>query len=143
MIELQKIVKDNNKSMIPAKIADFIKLRFTPKGYRKIKRVKVKKIFYRIRTIQDIKDLVINHFEMEWDFIISHSRKRRIVHARQSCIWLLRKHSRVTLVEIGIIMGARDHTTIRASIKTITDLMDVDIAVQEEIYFLSQKLNVS
>lgn len=61
------------------------------------------------------------------DLLKSRSRKSYIVGPRQIAIYLLRKTTSKTLVEIGTIFGM-DHSTIIYSIRKSEDLLQTDKA---------------
>lgn len=57
--------------------------------------------------------------------IISRSRKREHTEARQICIHLIKKHSKMLLKQIGGIFN-QHHSTIIYSIQVSNDLYEVD-----------------
>lgn len=56
----------------------------------------------------------------------SSSRKREIVQDRQICHYLVKEKTKISLSEIGLKFGNKDHTTVIHSIKTINNLKDID-----------------
>ena len=74
------------------------------------------------------------------DNIKRRNRKREIVVARQTSMYLIKKNTSMSLVSIGGIFG-KDHTTVIHSIKTINDLLDTDPQMRQDITFLNNQLN--
>lgn len=56
----------------------------------------------------------------------SKKRSRSVSIPRQLCMYLARKHTDHSLVEIGGFFGGRDHTTVMHAIKTIESKLDVE-----------------
>lgn len=54
------------------------------------------------------------------------SRKRKIVEARQLSHYIARKHTNVSLADIGWEIGRKDHATVLNSTRKIQTLLDYD-----------------
>jgi chromosomal replication initiator protein len=66
-------------------------------------------------------------FELTRAELISASRKRHIVEARQAAAWVLRHaYPRISLQTIGEQIGGRDHTTVIYAIARTTERMRAD-----------------
>jgi chromosomal replication initiation ATPase DnaA len=63
---------------------------------------------------------------VEESMMLSKSRKRDSVFARQVVAYFLRENTQLTLRDIGLMLGDRDHTTVIHSIQTIRDQVAVD-----------------
>ena len=72
-----------------------------------------------LNTVADITCISIEEMK-------SQKRQAKLVEARQIAIYLIKKHSKLTLKEIGKMFGNRDHTTVIYAIRTIDGLMEVD-----------------
>lgn len=70
----------------------------------------------------------------------SPCRKRELVVTRQIYCYLAKRHTKHSLKTIGENMGNRDHTTVMHSIQTITDLMETDDEIQEEVHRIENKI---
>lgn len=55
------------------------------------------------------------------------SRKREIVQPRQIAMYLIKKHTNLSLKQIGSFFGGFDHTTVIHSVQTVEDLIDTDM----------------
>lgn len=60
-------------------------------------------------------------------------RTSSLVHARQVCMYLLKKELHLPLVEIGNTLGGRDHTTILHGVSKIEHLISSRKNLQEEL----------
>ena len=74
--------------------------------------------FYRV----DIRDLC------------GPSRKSRLVVARQALMYLLRKNLALPLVEIGQLLGGRDHSTVIHGVEKLEKIIDHDQLRRDEIF---------
>ncbi len=63
----------------------------------------------------------------------SKRRDKTLAYARQIAAFLLRDCAQITLLEIGALLGNRDHSSIRYSIKTLEKHLSKDTFIQEEI----------
>ncbi|HLW09846.1 MAG TPA: chromosomal replication initiator protein DnaA, partial [Fermentimonas sp.] len=60
-------------------------------------------------TIQKIKDTVSEYYSIKKDLIQSASRKREIVQARQVTMYFMKRHTELSLSQIGVQVGNRSH----------------------------------
>lgn len=70
-------------------------------------------------SIQSIINTVTEHYRVKPAELLSKRRQRSVALPRQVCMFLARKHTRLSLEEIGLNFGGRDHTTVMHAIKTI------------------------
>ncbi len=69
-----------------------------------------------------VMDIVSRHFKVSGDDLRGPSRKSRLVEARQTLMFLLRKQLGLPLSAIGDILGGRDHSTIIHGIEKVESL---------------------
>lgn len=74
---------------------------------------------------QNIEAIVLNEFRLTKEELFIETRKFHIVSARQSLAYLAKKHTSMTLNEIGNKIK-KDHTTVIHSVNRIQDLMDTN-----------------
>jgi chromosomal replication initiator protein len=67
-------------------------------------------------------------------------RKREVVLARQMAMVMLRNFTDLSLKNIGIIFGGRDHTTVIHAVHTIQDLCDTDEKIRNDFYAITLKI---
>ncbi|MDR1698414.1 MAG: chromosomal replication initiator protein DnaA [Prevotellaceae bacterium] len=77
-------------------------------------------------TIEKIKNLVCDYFSLKLSDILTKSRKREVVQARQIAMYLAKEHTKHPLAKIGMEIGNRDHATVLHACKTVKDLMQTD-----------------
>jgi chromosomal replication initiator protein len=70
-------------------------------------------------TIESIARAVTTHFGVKAVDLQSKKRNRSIAHPRQVCMWLARRLTDHSLVEIGGYFGGRDHTTVLYALEKI------------------------
>lgn len=75
----------------------------------------------------------LDHKDMKFELLHTKSRKRHVVYARQELYYLLRKHTHMSLEDIGSfeLIGIRDHATVMHGAKNIQDIYDTDKAYRK------------
>jgi chromosomal replication initiator protein len=78
---------------------------------------------------QPIKNIVCIKVVSEWFDIsikdlLGERRSRNLVNARQTAMYILRQNTRLSLPEIGEVMGGRDHTTVMAACRRVEKLLE-------------------
>ena len=88
-----------------------------------------------------ILEAVAGYYNVSLEELRGKARDKRIVRPRQMAMYLLREETELSLVDVGGLLGGRDHTTVLHSIEKVgTELKDggalsKDLsAVQEAIY---------
>lgn len=78
-------------------------------------------------TISKVQNNVCDYFNIEKDIMLSKTRKRKIVQARQIAMFLCRKLiNNCSLATIGSEHGGKDHATVLHACTTVSDLIDSD-----------------
>jgi len=94
-------------------------------------------------TVEEIMDIVADHYSITTADILSGKRSRNIAYPRQITMYLCRKYTTLSLDEIGELMGNRDHSTIMHGISKIkSDLNKNDEALMEALVLLDKKISV-
>lgn len=88
-----------------------------------------------------ILDLVSLSYGISIEQLISKSRSRHIAFPRQVAMYLLREDAKLSLPQIGALLGGRDHTTIMYGAEKIADLINNNAESHNEIITLREKLN--
>ena len=73
-------------------------------------------------SVEEIQKRVSHAFKLEPRDLKSASRKKHIVRARQSAMYLIRKYLRKPLSDISLAFDKKDHTTVLNSIKKVEKL---------------------
>lgn len=78
-------------------------------------------------TIDKVQRTVCEYFRISRDELISKTRKRQIVQARQIAMYMSRTLiANCSLSTIGSEIGGKDHATVLHACTTVTDLMSTD-----------------
>ncbi|GLR17208.1 chromosomal replication initiator protein DnaA [Portibacter lacus] len=94
-------------------------------------------------TVENIKQLVAEHFQVPIEKLGGKTRKRSIVIARQLSMYLAKNLTNKSLKNIGNNFGGRDHSTVIYSCKAVQDLMDTDIIFKDTVAELEKKVQLS
>jgi len=91
-------------------------------------------------TIQEIQKIVCEYFNMSVESLLSKTRKRDIVQARQIAMYLCKNHTKLSLASIGAQIGGKDHATVLHACKTVKDLIDTNKTIKGQIQDIEKKL---
>lgn len=94
-------------------------------------------------TVDFIKDLVAEHFNLPPEKLQGKTRKRSIVIARQLSMYLAKNLTSKSLKGIGEMFGGRDHSTVIYSCKTVQDMMDTDLVFKDTVSEIEKKLRLT
>lgn len=74
-------------------------------------------------TIQSIQETISDFYDVRKDLIQSKSRKREIVQARQVIMYFMKKHTELSLSQIGVQVGNRTHATVVHACNTVKTML--------------------
>ena len=94
-------------------------------------------------TVDFIKKLVAEHFNVPIEKLQGKTRKRSIVIARQLSMFLAKNLTNSSLKAIGDNFGGRDHSTVIHSCKAVQDLLDTDAIFKDTVYDLEKKIQMN
>lgn len=77
-------------------------------------------------TIDKVMQCVCEYFSITKEMLLSKSRKRQIVQARQIAMFLSRSQINCSLSTIGAEVGGKDHATVLHACSTVSDLIETD-----------------
>ncbi len=77
-------------------------------------------------TIDKVQKVVCDYFNISRDDLLSKTRKRQIVQARQIAMYMSRTLINCSLSTIGAEIGGKDHATVLHACTTVGDLMSTD-----------------
>lgn len=92
-------------------------------------------------TIEIIQKIVSKYFDIPVDVLVSKTRKRNIVQARQIVMYLSKKYTKKSLVKIGKENGGRDHATVLHACRTVKNLIDIDKKFSRYVAEIDRKLS--
>ena len=88
----------------------------------------------------DVISYVCSYYNIKTTQLKGPKRNAELVKARQVTMYLLHKELGITLVEVGNLLGGRDHTTIMHGVDKITKLVDNKAKVSEDILGITKFL---
>lgn len=91
-------------------------------------------------TVGEIQKAVCGFFNLTLDMMVSKTRKREIVQARQIAMYLCKNHTKASLASIGSQIGGKDHATVLHACKTVKDLVDTDKNFRQHVTEIERKL---
>lgn len=91
-------------------------------------------------TMERIIKVVSSYYDQRPGDLRGKSRQRQLTLARQVAMYLTRKHTQLSLPEIGRGFGGRDHTTVMSSVRKIAGLVATDAGMQATIVRLDTSL---
>ena len=89
-----------------------------------------------------IASAVCEHYDVKMSLVASRKKSAEYVLPRQVIMYLCRKYTDATLENIAKLLGKKDHTTVIHGIDKITDLLDTDDELRNDIDILTKKLNL-
>lgn len=94
-------------------------------------------------TVDNIKQLVADYFNLPVEKLHSKTRKRAIVLARQLSMYLAKNFTNSSLKAIGSEFGNRDHSTVIYSVKAVQDMMDTDLVFKDTVADLEKQVQLN
>jgi len=91
-------------------------------------------------SIDYILQTVADYYRIDENSVLSNTRKREIVQARQVAMYFAKQLTKSSLKGIGVRLGKKDHATVLHACRTVNDLMETDRQFKMEIEDLQGKL---
>ncbi|MFV9506619.1 MAG: chromosomal replication initiator protein DnaA [Oscillochloridaceae bacterium umkhey_bin13] len=91
-------------------------------------------------TSDKIIQVVSEHYGIEIDLLQGRGRSRNIAVPRQVAMYLLREETECSLVEIGNLLGGRDHTTVMYGCEKIAEEINADSHLRNEVLSIRERL---
>ena len=91
-------------------------------------------------SIENIQKTVADYYRIRVVDLLSKKRTRAIARPRQIAMYLARELTQLSLPEIGVAFGDRDHTTVLHACKTIENLRNIDNTINTDFNLLNQTL---
>ena len=92
-------------------------------------------------TPELILDIVSDHFGISIADLKSNKRSADIANPRQISMYLIRTMTEVPLKGIGIILGGKDHSTVKYGVEKITNEMKRNETLSNNINIIKKKIN--
>lgn len=88
--------------------------------------------------IKDIQSITAGYFNISLSDMLSHNKKRIYSYPRQLAMYICKKHTYLSLQEIGALFENRDHSTVIYAVKQIEKKMNKDKNILNDINNLSR-----
>lgn len=90
------------------------------------------------KKIREIENIVCKLNGEDPKNVKKRSRTRNRVLSRQMIFLLLRKHTDLTLLQMGNLYGLEDHSTVTHGIGALNDLMYTDPKVKKQVEYIDK-----
>ena len=94
-------------------------------------------------SINYIRKVVCDYFNLPIEAIQTKSRKREIVQARQIAMYFSKKYTKASLSTIGSEIGNKDHATVLYANRTVNNLKDTDKIFKTLLTEIEKKIHTS
>jgi len=91
-------------------------------------------------TVEEVKQTVCEHFNLKVSQIDSRERTQRIAYARQMAMYLSEQLTDTSHMQIGRLIGNRNHATVVHALKQIKEMMSIEDNVREDVEELTMKI---
>ncbi len=93
-------------------------------------------------SLERIQNEVCGYFKITRELMLSKTRKREIVQARQIAMYLGRNLTKTSLAAIGAQIGGKDHATVLHACNTVSDLIETDRNFKQYVSDIEKLLKV-
>ena len=94
-----------------------------------------------IPSAEVITEYICKYYNMDAAVLYSQSRSRDVVNARNIAMYLIRRMTNLSLVDIGKKFGGRDHSTVLHSLDNVEQKMRSDPAFAEVVKEITTNIN--
>ena len=91
-------------------------------------------------SVSKIRNTVSDYFGISNELMLSNTRKREIVQARQIAMYLCRNLTEKSLTAIGAELGGKNHATVLHACDTVNDLMATDRSFRQYVTDIEKRL---
>lgn len=95
---------------------------------------------YKTNSVAKIIDIVAKYYDLEVSMLKGKMKKKKVADARSIAMYLCKFMTDETYERIGLEIGGRDHSTVIYSCDKISKELKTNIALQEEIKILKEKI---
>ena len=92
-------------------------------------------------TPELILDIVAEHFGITVTDLKSNKRNAEIANPRQIAMYLIRTMTETSLKAIGVILGGKDHSTIKYGVEKINNEIKTDETLSNTVTIIKKKIN--
>ena len=92
-------------------------------------------------TPELILDIVAEHFGITIADLKSNKRNAEIANPRQIAMYLIRTMTETSLKAVGVILGGKDHSTVKYGVEKISNEIKTDETLSNTINIIKKKIN--
>lgn len=141
--EIKRLQRYVPREQLPDAIAKYVEERYYPRVLCQEDIRVIQKRAVAGLTNEQLWDKIVStvcaNAQMTWETVRHRSRKKEIVLVRRMIIFLARLRTDFTLERIGDKFGF-DHTTIIHSNDAMSNLLDADDGLREQVEFLNSQI---
>ncbi len=89
---------------------------------------------------RQIAETVAEYYRITFDALCSKQRDKYIVMPRQIAMYLIRQETQISLLEIGQLLGGRDHSTVLHACEKIERAVNINPTLRREIIAIRDQL---
>ncbi len=93
-------------------------------------------------SAEAILQVVSEHYGIEVEQLRARNRSRHVVVPRQVAMYLLREETESSLVDIGNLLGGRDHTTVMYGCEKIAEEINTDSHLRSEVMMIRERIQM-
>lgn len=93
--------------------------------------------------IPTIKRIVSIEQHIDQETLVSKTRKKEVVQARQIAMYFAKEYTTASLTTIGWEIGGKDHATVLHSCKTVNNLRDTERQYRGKLYMMRDKIELA
>lgn len=91
-------------------------------------------------THDQIIKIVCEYYGIDKETILKKTRKREIVQARQIAMYFTKEFTRLSLANIGLYIGEKDHATVLHACKTVNNLIETSKSIRYDCEVIEQRI---
>lgn len=92
-------------------------------------------------SVEEIETKVCKKFNIDKETLKSKRRFKNVVVPRQICMYLIKKHLKKSLNDIGLIFGGKDHSTVLSACRKIEGLKEKNQEFKKILEDLDKEIN--
>ena len=94
----------------------------------------------KVPSADNVIDTICTYYNIKPTQLKGAKRSALLVKPRHICMFLLKEEARLTYVEIGNVLGGRDHTTVMHGVEKVQKNVDKEVEVKEEILYIKRQI---
>ncbi len=94
----------------------------------------------KIPSADNVIDTICAYYSIKPTQLKGAKRSALLVKPRHVCMFLLKVEAHLTYVEIGNVLGGRDHTTVMHGVEKVQKNVDKEVEVKEEIMYIKRRI---